>query len=523
MRTEGSLEQGVEVLEDFIEASMNVSTGDLMTQNQSSVEKEVVVEVVEITETVVEEVEGEEDSEDGGIVEEELQVMSDPPEEEDVDTREVEEMEEIEQVEATLSQDQGSKETKEPEEQGVLEVEVIEESIEITETVTPVIESASRPPAPTPESDPQQQTTQSHSILSTTQDESTSTQYPASTASIPGPPTQESRPTQTDSRVSTTASNEPSQITPSIPSAQPPIFSQPPAYFPTRDLSPLKPQEDPRPSHPSLTPQPTVPPSAQIQVHETPFAPRQSHQETQETPFPSSNTRIAATAPAAISPEKQPAETTEVVPKHRRDRHIGPVVPKFHRRERKKTYDLEAMLLDDLKEFYGADWKPVRLRTPTPRLSRSPLQQVLVSPKRTPTPRLPSRRQTPIQTSSPRKQSRRNTPLESEKGEPMEEIIQEDSKERLLVQQNPPSPTMNPDIPSSQPSRRIDPHPREIPSSPTQRSQSDAPSPQTQHHYNAPSPEIPSSTQDDSQTQSFDVTNSRWGRLAAHWRRFSTI
>jgi len=105
----------------------------------------------------------------------------------------------------------------------------------------------------------------------------------------------------------------------------------------------------------------------------------------------------------------------------------------------------------------------------------------------------------------------------------MEEIIQEDSKERLLVQQNPPSPTMDPDVPSSQPSRRVDPHPREIPSSPTQRSQSDAPSLQTQQHYNAPSPEIPSSTQDDSQTQSFDVTNSRWGRLAAHWRRFSTI
>lgn len=481
---------------------MHVSTSDLMTQNQSDVEKEVVVEVVEVTETVVEEVESEEYVEDEDV--EGPQMISDHADEDEVDTREVEEMEDIEQAEAPISPEQGPEESEEPEEPEVVEVEVIEESIEITETVTPMVE-------------PEQQTTQTLSVLSTTQDESTSTQYPASTPSIPGPPTQEYQPTQPDSKISTTASNEPSQVTPIIPATQTPNLPQPPTYLSTRDPSPSNLQQGPSISHPSATPQITIPPSAQIQVHETPFAPRQSHEE--ETPFTSSNTRISATAPAAISPEKQPAETIEVVPKHRRDRHIGPVVPKFSRREKKTTYDLEALLLDDLKEFYGADWRPVRIRTPTPRLSKSPRQQILVSPRRTPTPR-----QTPVPKSSPRKQtSTRNTPLEMERAEPMEEIVQETHKERSLVQETIQSPTIEPDLPSSQPSRRVDPSPAEIPASPPERSQSDAPFPQTQHYYNAPSPEIPSSTQDNSQTQTFDVSNSRWGRFATHWRRFSTI
>jgi hypothetical protein len=102
----------------------------------------------------------------------------------------------------------------------------------------------------------------------------------------------------------------------------------------------------------------------------------------------------------------------------------------------------------------------------------------------------------------------------------MEEIIKESYEEDASVKEKLPSPVQETTLPLSQPSRRIDPNPPEIPSSPVQRSQSNEPFEETQHPSHAAlSPEIPS-TQDDSQT--FDVANSRWGQFAAHWRRFST-
>jgi len=533
-------EEEREVIDDLLDASMNVSTGALLTQDHSAVEKEVVVEVVEvveITETVVEQEEGEEivNDEEDELMEEQTNMPSSEREGDEIDTRKFEEMEGIEQSEVPASQQQESENSEEPEavemeaveveveavevetaEVEMVEVETVEVSVEVTETVAPVVENVSQAPGVDSPAQPQQRTTQSESILSTTQDESTTTQYPASTPSMQVDSAQESLPTQDDPRASQVPPSEPTQITPVIPATQPPVTLPPPSYFPARELSPPKPPHATPISAPTATPQPPVPPSGQIQVQETPFAAQKFHK---EILFTSSNTHISATAPAALSPEKAIDEETKAVPKHRRDRHVGPVVPKFSRREKKATYYLEDMLVDDLKKFYGPEWKPVRRRTPTPRSSRSPRQLTTV-PRRTPTPRLTPSRLTPLRKSTPQRRTpQQRTPVPVDKDEPMEEVTQERYEEDLSVKEKLRSPFMDIDHPSSQPSRRVAPNPPEIPSSPTQ-SQSNEPAHETQPRYRTQlSPEIPS-TQDDSQL--FDATNSRWGRFATHWRRFST-
>lgn len=536
-------EEEREVTDDLLDASMNVSTGALLTQDHSAVEKEVVVEV---TETVVEQEEGEEiaNDEEDELMEEQANMTSSEREGDEIDTRKFEEMEGIEQSEVPASQQQESEESEEPEavemeavavevesvevemvevetvevetvEVEEVEVEAVEVSVEVTETVAPVVENVSQAPGLDSPAQPQQQTTQSESILSTTQDESTTTQYPASTPSMQVDSAQESLPTQDDPRVSQVPPSEPTQITPVIPATQPPVTLPPPPYFPARELSPPKPPHATPISANTATPQPLVPPSGQIQVQETPFAAQKFNR---EILFTGSNTHISATAPAAISPEKAIGEETKAVPKHRRDRHVGPVVPKFSRREKKATYNLEDMLVDDLKKFYGPEWRPVRIRTPIPRSSRSPRQLTTV-PRRTPTPRLTPSRLTPVRKSTPQRRTpQQRTPVPVDKDEPMVEVTQERYEEDLSVKEKLRSPFMDIDHPSSQPSRRVAPNPPEIPSSPTQ-SQSNEPAHETQPRYRAQlSPEIPS-TQDDSQI--FDATNSRWGRFATHWRRFS--
>lgn len=90
--------------------------------------------------------------------------------------------------------------------------------------------------------------------------------------------------------------------------------------------------------------------SAQIQVQETPLSNRSL---LQPITFTDPVTRISATAPSDSSPEKRPAEEGQRRG-HRRERHIGPIIPKFSRRERRSKFYPEAMIQEDRKEFFVA-------------------------------------------------------------------------------------------------------------------------------------------------------------------------
>ena len=90
--------------------------------------------------------------------------------------------------------------------------------------------------------------------------------------------------------------------------------------------------------------------SAQVQVQETPLSNRSLLQPIELT---DSITRISATAPSNSSPAKGPAEEGGRRG-HRRERHIGPIIPKFSRRERRSKFYPEAMIQEDRKVFYVA-------------------------------------------------------------------------------------------------------------------------------------------------------------------------
>jgi hypothetical protein len=432
---------------DDISPTMEVCTAELLTTPASAVvdAKKVVVEIVEVIETVMEKIRDDEDTENDDNIrnESERPSLAEPEDGEEDDEEDVrsqaEDMEEVEQP-AT-----GSIERNEPE-SSVVE-EIVEESVEIKETIE--LESP-RQTGTVPNTAIQPNLTQSQSI-STTQGESSITQYPQSTPSIPAP---EITTTEDDSQQPTqTQIPSSEEQTQTIPSTLP----QPPPYLPPRQQSPPKATPIFQISPPNATPLPAIPASAQIQVQETPLAAQRPAQR-QSTFFTS--THISATAPANLSPEKRPVEG--ITRKHKRDRHSGPLIPKFRRRERSKKYDLTAILLKDRKRFRAAQKEVVQ--------GSSQIQ--------------PAKEEPAIE----------ERKVEDSKGkvddedEPMEEVIEESLEVEKAPERSRPS------FVQSQPSQQILSQSRPI------------------------SQQFPD-TQDDSQM--FDPSKSRWGRFAAHWRRFS--
>ena len=289
---------------------MNVSTAELLTQEQADVEEEKILKVVEVAKIIIQEPPESVDKEVNMEVAEEVQD----------DGRQVEEMEDVQpSVPATR------KETS---------ISLVENSIEA--------EKSMEQPTPLPRVKEVVQSTviQSQTLLSTTQDESTSTQYPNSTPSNPP------RSTQDDSQQSKLSSPKALKPTSPVSSTQTPIIPQPLSFPPQRHFSP--PHQQPSQIYP---PKPTpattsAPASAQIQVKETPL-PGQRPAQQAPISLTSPTARISATAP---SPVKGPAEPV-LQRRYKRDRHVGPIIPRFSRRERRMNYDLEVILLEDRKIF----------------------------------------------------------------------------------------------------------------------------------------------------------------------------
>lgn len=430
--------------DEDIPPTMEVCTAELLTQETSTLldaRKEISVEVVKLFETGVGV--GHEENVDHSDMRNGAQssAVGEEEGEEDVQSQ-VDDMEDVEQP-ATSSHDR-----EEPASSVIME-EIIEESVEIKETIElakPQAAAASKVPI-------QPNSTQSQSI-STTQDDSTVTQYPQSTPSIPVQSTQEITTTEDDSQ-------QPSQshIPSTVPKLQETAITSatplPPAYIIPRQESPPKATPTFLISPPNATPYPTFPPSAQIQVEETPLAAQRPGQ--RQAGFPS--THISATAPSNPSPGK-PIEDARR--KHKRDRHPGLVIPKFSRRERKRKYDLTAILLEDRKRF------------------RIALQEA---------------DQGFSQVQPPKEESGRDEPMPEDpkekavnEDEPMEEVIEASVEAEKAPTQSQPS------FAQLQPGQQIS-------------SQSF----QTSQQF--------PDTQDDSQM--FNPLQTRWGRFTAHWRRFS--
>lgn len=281
---------------------------------------------------------------------------------------------------------------------------------------------------------------------STINDDSTPTQYPNST---PSNPTQQ--PTQSQSQ---TQSEEPSRP----PTAQPIL---PPPPVPTRSTSPPK----------------ATPTSVQIQVQETPL-PLQ-HQQLPSTELVSSAVR--ATAPSAGKRSR-----SEEAPrrKHKRDRHVGPIVPRFSRKERKGNWDLEVILLEDRRR-----WMAEHRVEPVLALQEEVVAEEVMKPADEPV----------VEREEEREEEQLQAQVEEEKperlGEAMEDV-QTTQRQEMVMENDPPAEQQEAitaeeedviEIPE------IEPEPIEQPAEP-------APPP-------PPQPSLAT----------------KWGRFAAHWRRFTPL
>ena len=272
--------------DDDMSGSMKVSTAELLTQEPSSAAKEKSREVTEIT--------VEKPAEEDGLGVEEVRVEVVEVEKAE-DTRQAEEMDEVEPTVAVTPKEAS--------------VSIVENSGETAK----IIGQMSLP----------KEVGQSTAVSTTQDDEIAQDDSQQSKLSSPGDP----------------------NPTPSIPSAQP-LIPQPPSFFPQRHSSPSGQQifqDFPPKSTPATT---SIPASAQIQVKETPLPVQQPAPQPQIT-FTNSTTRVTATAP---SPSNGPTEPV-LRGRHKRDRHVGPIIPRFSRRERKMNRDLEAILLEDRKSF----------------------------------------------------------------------------------------------------------------------------------------------------------------------------
>ena len=365
------------------------------------------------------------------------------------DGRRVDDMEEVEHTGISATQ----QETQ-------VSVTVVKDSLESDNSFAP-----SSHPLSSPKDVIQSTVIQTQPALSTAQDESTPTQYSNSTPSIVPKSSQDPSQivaTQDDSQQRSDESQIPSskeqQTTPTIPSTQPSILPRPPLYLPSRHFSPPRSTPSYQIYPPKATPGMLVPASAQIQVTETP-PPAQRPAQQPLIPFASSTTPITATA---LSPAKRPPEP--VKRKHRRERHIGPIVPKFSLQERKMKWDLQAILLEDRKKFQES---------------------------------LP-----PV--------SSGNAEVEEKKDTIMKEVdvIEDGFKEEKPVEKvNEPE---KPSVPEKPAAKAVEPEEKKI---------------MVTRLFDIPklkrSPlSLVDDTQDDSQTSS--AAQSRWGRFANHWRRFSS-
>ena len=286
--------------------------------------------VVGITKTTEKPLKDKPDKQDDGTVEKErgidiIEIVKD-------DERQVEDMEDVEQSDIPTTQNEIK-----------VSVAVVKDPVETGNSV-----KQSSHPISSPKEVIQSTVVQIQTVLSTTQEESSSTQYPNSTPSNPAVSTQEPSQittTQDDSQQPPSESQLPSskthEIAPTIPFAQTPILPNPPSYLPQRHFPPRKATPPFQISPPKATPA-TILASAQIQVKETPLPAQRP-----AIPFSSSPTHISATAP---SPVKE-GLVEPMRRKHKRERHVGPVVPKFSRRERKIRWDLKMMLMEDRKRF----------------------------------------------------------------------------------------------------------------------------------------------------------------------------
>ena len=266
---------------------MKVSTAELLTQEPTNVEKDKSLEVVGATEIIDHGAPEKNESAEKG--------MNVEIEEFEDDGRQVEEMEDV-QPSVPLTQKEMS-------------VSIVENSVGIAKS----LEQTTQLPPP-------KEVVQSTIIQSQTLE-------PSQIITTPD-----------NSQQSKLSSTKEIKLTPPI------LSTQPPSYLPERYVSQPH-QQSFETSPPKATPATTLAPaSAQIQVKETPL-PEQAQRA--PIPFTSSTTRISATAP---SPAKEPIEQ-DLRRRYKRDHYIGPIIPRFSRRERKMNCDLEAMLLEDLKRF----------------------------------------------------------------------------------------------------------------------------------------------------------------------------
>ena len=520
---EDSQREAREFLEESdISASMKVSTAELLTQEPTDVEEEKTLEVVKVTDITVKE-----PPEENVSVEKEVNVDDVEVEEVEDNRRQVEEMEDV-QPSVPATQKESS-------------VSLLENSVETEKSIE------APTPLPPPKEVVQSTVMQSQTLLSTTQDQSTSTQYSNSTSSNAPRSTQEPSQittTQDDSQQSKLSSTKEAEPTPPISSAQPPIIPQPSSYLPQRHFSPPR-QQPFQISSPKATPATTsASASAQIQVKETPL-PAQRPGQQAPMPFTSATTRISATAP---SPVKEPSEP-DLRRRHKRDRHVGPIIPRFSRSERKMKYDLEMILLEDRKQFVaqkkedGGDnvqnamqvdtiveevvkesfeeEKPGTIEPETPAREvqnvmhgDTVMEEIVVASFEAENPAT-IEREIPVR-------EVQNAPQEATI---MQEIVQESVEKERLEATN--SRTLHPALQAAmqrdKEQRIVEETVEESLETENRRTVERKEEIIVTRVKNVTVPSVKlqlDDTQDDSQT--FNAAESRWGRFATHWRRFSS-
>jgi hypothetical protein len=288
---------------------------------------------------------------------------------------------------------------------------------------------------------------------STVNDGSTPTQYPNST---PSNPTQQ--PTQSQIQ---TQSEEPSRPT----TAQPIL---PPPPLPARSTSP-----------PKATP--TTP--IQIQVQETPLPLQRPQTPTAELV----SSAVRATAPLA---GKRPAPDEEAPGrKHKRDRHVGPIVPRFSRREKKRNWDLEAILLEDRRRWMAEHLiEPVHREEEIVVLEEEVVVEEVIEME-------PVKEQVVEQAGErPKEQAEAQIEEEREREEVMEDV-KVTRREEVVMEIDPPAQQQEAIIFTEEEDvieiPEIEPEPIEQPAEPPP--------------HPTPQPSLAT----------------KWGRFAAHWRRFT--
>lgn len=317
-----------------ISATMNVSTAELLTQPPTStnVEKERVVEVIENIRTITKDAKGPQDNQqterEGHKANKELAKSGEPTRENNI--RQVGHMDGVEYTGKPVTSANEIISTQKPvPELPAMGANTRQPSLHV---ISPPISEVT-PSAVVPSS----------SAPFITQNEPSSSQDRRSAPSNVVVATQDQsriKTVQSESRQSlesqVSSSREPSaipQLHSSLPERQSPLESS--NLF---QISPSKAT--------SIVP---IPPSAQVQVKQTPF-PAQTLNSNPEIAPTGVTTHVSATAPTTnSSPLKRSIEPIQR--KHKREKHVGPIVPKFGRSERRLKINLEALLMEDFKKF----------------------------------------------------------------------------------------------------------------------------------------------------------------------------